>query len=119
MWTRCFPIYHDLKSKFGDGSLGDPNVVIATFGIAHLFDVPRINNVSYGGSVLLDIGIYLLTLADLIFEGHPLVELKACGNVDEASNIDRLVGITIRYHGNKIAQLLADGGMVPISTEQK
>lgn len=113
VWARCFPIWHDLKSKFGDGSLGEPNVLLATYGNAYLCELPRINSPEYGGSVLLTIGIYLLTLADFIFEGHSLIELKACGNVDEASNVDRMVAITMRFQGNKIAQLLVDGGNNP------
>jgi len=109
VWTRCFPLYHDIISKRNDGTYGDPNVLFATFGVKDLFSVDRISNPLLGGSVLLDIGIYVLTIADMIFEGYKVKEIKACGHVDEETGIDRSIGITITYEGNRMVQLMANG----------
>ena len=115
MWTRCFPLYHDIIPKLKDGTYGDPNVLFATFGIKDLFLRDRISNPAMGGSVLMDIGVYLLTIADMMFEGYKLKEIKACGHLDEKTGVDRSVGITITYEGNKMVQLMANGGMTECS----
>ena len=99
-----------MLSKFKSDIYGEPNVVFATFGIKSLFDVERVSNIELGGSVTMDIGIYIITVADMIFDGLTLKEIKACGHMDEATGIDRSVSITLTFEGNKTAQLLADGG---------
>lgn len=84
--------------------------MLGTFGFP-LFDRQRIYDPKLGGSILLDIGLYLLTMADMMFGEHKLKEIHACGHV-EKTGVDRSASVTLTFEGNKIAQLLASGGKV-------
>jgi len=44
-------------------------------------------------------------------EGYSLIEMKACGHVTEETNVDRSVGITATFEGNRIVQMICTGGM--------
>lgn len=109
MWTRCFPVYQEVNTKLNSATYGTPGVVLATFGLSSLFIYPRICTPEMGGSILRDIGIYAVSIADLIFGKYQLKEIKACGHIDEKTGIDRSVGITLTYEGNRIAHLMASG----------
>ncbi|XP_066919680.1 trans-1,2-dihydrobenzene-1,2-diol dehydrogenase-like [Clytia hemisphaerica] len=109
-WTRFFPLYQELKPKLKvDGALGLPRAMTVTFGYALLNDIKRINKKELGGSVVMDIGIYTLLAMDMLFEGFSLKEMKAIGHVTEGTNVDRSVGISATFEGNRIAQLLCSG----------
>jgi len=47
---------------------------------------------------------------DMLMEGYSLIEMKACGHVTEETNVDRSVGITATFEGNRIVQLMCNGG---------
>lgn len=109
-WTRFFPVYQDVRLKITqDGDLGEPMALMATFGYGNLNNIDRVKRVDMGGSVLLDIGIYVLLVMDMLFEGYSLVEMKACGHLNKETNVDRSVGITATFEGNRIVQLLCSG----------
>ena len=104
MWTRCFPLYHDLLSKFKTGVFGEPNVFLSTF------DVKSVLDAELKDSLVMGFGIYNLTVADMIFDGIPLKEIKACGHMDETTGLDRSVSVTLLYEGNRTAQIFIDSG---------
>ena len=110
MWTACFPLYREILSIINRGGFGDVNVATLTFGIQELFQKDRICLAELGGSVLFDIGVYALFVADMLFGGVPVKQLTACGHVDPSTGIDRSESITILYKENKIVQILIDGG---------
>ena len=60
------------------------------------------------------LGIYTLLAMDMLFEGFSLKEMKAIGHVTETTNVDRSVGITATFEGNRIAQLLCSGGILSV-----
>ncbi|XP_057310079.1 trans-1,2-dihydrobenzene-1,2-diol dehydrogenase-like [Hydractinia symbiolongicarpus] len=107
VWTRCLPLHRQVLTKLNNGDYGDLNVMLGTFGFP-LFDRQRIYDPNLGGSILLDIGLYLLTMADMMFGEHKLKEIHACGHV-EKTGVDRSASVTLTFEGNKIAQLLASG----------
>ncbi|XP_002160180.1 trans-1,2-dihydrobenzene-1,2-diol dehydrogenase isoform X1 [Hydra vulgaris] len=109
MWTAFFPLYRELLSNIESGLYGDVNVVSLTFGIQNLFQKDRLCKPELGGSVLFDIGIYTLFVADMLFQGLPVKQLTACGHIDASTGIDRSESVTLLYEGNKTAQILIDG----------
>ena len=68
VWSRFVPGYIRLGELLADGVIGAPEIVEATFGFAVPFDpTHRLFDRALGGGALLDLGIYPLQLAQLVF----------------------------------------------------
>lgn len=108
VWTRCFPLFRDIQSKLTSGYFGEPNVFMGTFGVEKLFDLERIHTPELGGGVLHEIGLYLLTVMDIIFKGYKMKDMKILSHVNE-EGVDRSGGMTFLFEGNRLAHLLYNG----------
>jgi predicted dehydrogenase len=67
MWTRCLPAIRRMTEMIAAGAIGEPRLLTADFGIPAAPD-PR-NRLwipELGGGALLDVGVYLASLARLI-----------------------------------------------------
>ncbi len=64
MWTRFLPALETLRGWIHDGRIGNIETVEADFSMP-LSHVERLRNPALAGGVLLDLGIYSLTFADL------------------------------------------------------
>jgi len=104
MWTRHLPVMAACRKWIEEGRLGDIQMVEANFG----FNAPYDPNgrlwvrESAGGS-LLDVGIYALTLAELVFQSQPLsfdaeAELSSDG-------VDVRLSVTAEYPNGGLAKL--------------
>lgn len=103
VWTRFLPIYDVVRSWITDGRIGEVLAVNASFGFqaapdpAHrLFDPARA-----GGSIL-DIGLYPLTVADMLC--GPALDLRAVGHVGN-TGVDEHVVVAGHYPNGVVAQL--------------
>lgn len=89
MWGRFQPAQVKLRSLIADGVIGEPRLLQADFAFRVPFDAKsRLFDPKLGGGALLDVGIYPLSLASMIF-GTPdkiagLADLGRTG-VDEQS----------------------------------
>jgi predicted dehydrogenase len=106
MWTRFLPAIIELQKKLKEEVIGDIHKVQADFWLQIPYDANhRLYNKKLGGGALLDLGIYPLTFADLVFGSQPIsITSKAImgkTGVDEASYY------FLEYKGGKIAQLSA------------
>lgn len=73
MWTAFFPAVHYALGAMEDGAIGTPRFVAADFSYkATLGPDSRLFNKALGGGALLDIGVYPVALADMVFEVEPL-----------------------------------------------
>jgi len=72
MWTRFFPAMGRLRKWLAEGRIGKVLAVEADFGI-HFKMGPqhRIFNPALGGGALLDLGIYPISLASMIYGAQP------------------------------------------------
>lgn len=72
MWTRFFPAVQQLQKWLADKQIGNILALEADFG-AHFTGGPkhRINNLELGGGALLDLGIYVVSLASLVYGTQP------------------------------------------------
>lgn len=70
MWSRWFPVYAQIRKELEEGTVGEPRLVQVTFcvQIAH---VDRVNNIAMGGGGILDIGIYIVQFATMVFNEMP------------------------------------------------
>lgn len=108
MWSRFLPAYVYLQEQLDKKVVGDVMVAMANFGLK-MDQKPRIYDKSLGGSVLLDIGLYALTFADIVFNGERPERITASGHLFD-SGVDHSFGITLLYSRKRIAQLLCTAG---------
>jgi len=95
MWTRFLPALAAVRALLASGSLGPIRVVTGGGGFVPQFD-PRapLFNPALGGGVLLDAGVYLVSLASMLL-GPPL-EVHAAGELG-ASGVDEQVSLLLKY----------------------
>jgi predicted dehydrogenase len=64
MWTRCLPLMRALPELLKSGSIGDIRMLQVSFGSLPPFDrTNRFFSPALGGGAMLDLGIYLVSLA--------------------------------------------------------
>ena len=68
MWTRFFPLIRKVRELIADGSLGLPRAVQADFGFIGPTDKShRLMDPAQAGGGMLDIGIYLVQVATMVY----------------------------------------------------
>lgn len=68
MWTRFFPAMVKLREILAEKIIGEVRMLIADFGYRSEMDPKnRVFNLDLGGGALLDVGIYPVSLASLVF----------------------------------------------------
>jgi dihydrodiol dehydrogenase / D-xylose 1-dehydrogenase (NADP) len=71
MWTRYFPLIHKVRELIDNKEIGELQLLTADFGFKAPNDPEgRFFNLELGGGALLDLGIYTISLAFMIF-GKP------------------------------------------------
>ncbi|KAJ8736201.1 hypothetical protein PYW08_006857 [Mythimna loreyi] len=107
VWTRFAPSYIYLEKEIAAGNLGEIKFVEANFGISCESD--RVLKKEYGGSAVLDIGIYLLQLSQYIFKEEPQ-KVTAVGNLND-SGVDVTETMILEYGSGKRAVLNSHVGL--------
>lgn len=103
IWTRFFPSILKILEIVKSGTIGDLVMLKADFGFKATVDFEsRLYNRDLGGGSLLDIGIYPLFLAQLLF-GKPS-EIKAFAQIGE-TGIDENCSMLLRFSENQHAVL--------------
>ena len=104
-WTRFLPTIKTMLDLIEEGRIGRVTGVKADFGFHSTFDPEsRLYNRALGGGALLDIGVYPVFLALLLF-GRPQ-EIKALATLSPTM-VDEEIGILFRYAGGEMAHLHA------------
>ena len=71
MWMYCNPVIRRMTELIADGAIGDVRMVQADFGVQGPFGPDhRLRDPALGGGALLDLGVYPVSLAQLIL-GEP------------------------------------------------
>ena len=104
IWSRCFPAYEIIKKAIDSGSIGEIHQVIVSFGF-NLADVERLNSKSLGGGTVLDLGVYAIQFACLIFNNEVPHTVRASGCVNE-EGVDKSVSVSFTYKGNRTATII-------------
>lgn len=102
MWTRFLPAIAEMKKVVESGEIGEIRGLRADFCY---FTTPEeeeklFRNDMAGGS-LLDVGIYGLTLASVLFGNHPK-NVSAVANID---GVDLHTSVVMRYENGAIAEI--------------
>jgi dihydrodiol dehydrogenase / D-xylose 1-dehydrogenase (NADP) len=99
MWIRYLPVIEKLRTLLEDGMVGEIQFFRSAFHIQINFDPShRVFNLALGGGSLLDLGIYPISFASMIFKSQPqeIASLAKTGD----SGVDENFGAVFQYpHG--------------------
>jgi predicted dehydrogenase len=104
MWTRYVPAVVRARELIAEGDIGDVRMVQADFGFrAGVNPEGRLFNPALGGGALLDVGIYVLSMASMVLGPHP-EQVQSATTLGE-TGVDEQSGILLRYAGGELALL--------------
>lgn len=110
MWTRYMPMLTTIREVLGSGVIGEPRTLTANLGYV-IDKVDRLQNPALAGGALLDVGVYTLNFALMIF-GNNIDKIHSCCTYTE-TGVDQQNTITIQYVDGKCAVL--NSSMVSLS----
>lgn len=104
IWTRYMPARRMIADIIASGEIGEPRFLSANLA----YDVEhkeRISQPELAGGALLDVGVYPLNFASMVF-GNDIVRVES--SVQKlGTGVDRTENITYFYRDGKMAQLMA------------
>ena len=113
MWTRYMPMLTTIREVIGSGIIGEPKTLTANLGYV-ISDKERLTDRALGGGALLDVGVYTINFALMIF-GHNISKIASCCTFTE-TGVDEQNAICLQYYDGKVANL--NSSMVSLSDRQ-
>ncbi|KAF7287898.1 hypothetical protein GWI33_000245 [Rhynchophorus ferrugineus] len=101
IWSRCFPVYREVRKLLDEGVLGEVKYAAVDFGFP-IADVDRIKNKDLGGGAILDLGIYILQFQQFVFRGLKPVKVLASGHLNDGG-VDDSASAILTYPNGKTA----------------
>lgn len=103
VWTRCLPIYAQIREWLDSGVLGEVKLLVSTFGFA----VPKTPsdrwlNPELAGGTLLDMGIYPISVSQWVTGLEP--ESFSVQALLGSTGVDELTAVTLKYPNGVISQ---------------
>jgi predicted dehydrogenase len=102
MWTRYMPMLTTIKGVLNSGIIGEPAMLTANLGY-NISDKQRITDPSLAGGALLDIGVYTLNFAAMMFGKDIEKTESSCVLTD--TGVDASDSITLTYKDGRMAVL--------------
>ena len=104
MWTRFLPAMAALRRLLDERAVGEVRMIAADFGFrAGLDPTGRLFDPALGGGGLLDVGVYPVSLASMVFGGPPS---RVAGLADLGrTGVDEQNGMVLGYDGGRLALL--------------
>ena len=104
MWTRFLPPIVKVREWIDSGKIGEVLLVKADFGFRAPWNPEgRLLNPALGGGALLDVGIYPVTFASMIFGTNP-EKILSTAHIGE-TGVDEQFSILMSYPSGKTATL--------------
>ena len=101
MWTRYLPLMVKVRALLAENALGDVRMLAADFGFGSRFNPQsRLYNPELGGGALLDVGVYPVSLASMIF--GPPARIASLAHLGQ-TGVDEQAAIILGYAGGQIA----------------
>jgi predicted dehydrogenase len=103
MWSRCFPAMAKVRELLKDGAIGEPRMIEADFGFrSGVNPESRLYNPALGGGGLMDVGVYPVSLAQMVFgEPNRLASLANLGS----TGVDEEAAMLLGFPGGEIGIL--------------
>lgn len=104
MWTHCFPAIHKVQELISQGVIGEVRLMRAEFCFrAGINPNGRLFDLKLGGGGLLDVGVYTVALAHLIYGQEPR-EILSMAHIGE-TGVDEQAVMLMRYEAGAMALL--------------
>jgi len=105
MWTRFIPAMVKVKELIAAGTIGELRMLTADFGYRAGFNPKsRLLDPELGGGALLDVGVYPISLASMLFGTPQSISAKA--HIGE-TGVDEQIALIFQYGDGQLAQLSA------------
>ena len=103
MWSRCFPIMGKVRELLKEGAIGEARMLYCDFGFRSGFNPKgRLFDPALGGGGLMDVGVYTVSLASMVF-GKPS---RATGMATLGeTGVDEQAAMLLGYDGGQISVL--------------
>lgn len=106
MWTRFLPAIEKTREWLQEGAIGDIQMFKADFGFGGEHDPKgRILNLELGGGALLDLGVYPISFASMVFGTQPKI-IKSLADIGP-TGVDENCAMLFGYDNGKMASLSA------------
>ena len=92
---RFFPAMVELRKQILQGNIGEVKHVYANFGFRKEKIPERLTNPELGGGAILDIGVYVINFATMIFGEMP--EMVQANGWLMSSGVDEFAAIILKY----------------------
>ncbi len=104
MWTRFLPIIRQVREWLTEGRIGEPRMIQADFGFRAGYDEEsRLFNPRFAGGSLLDVGVYCVSMASMVF-GAPPREISGLAHLGP-TGVDEQAAWVLGYSGGRLAVL--------------
>jgi predicted dehydrogenase len=104
MWTRYFPVFGKVRELLAAKTLGEIRLLQADFAFRPAYDPKgRLYNRELGGGALMDIGVYPVSLASMVFGESPHQILSSA--VMGRTGVDEQAAVIFEYSGGRQASL--------------
>jgi predicted dehydrogenase len=105
MWTRCFPLMARLRELLKSNAIGEVRQLTADFGFrAEYAEESRLFGPEYGGGALLDVGVYPVSLASMLF--GPPTRIVGTANLG-TTGVDEECAMILNHTHGEVALLHA------------
>jgi dihydrodiol dehydrogenase / D-xylose 1-dehydrogenase (NADP) len=104
MWSRFMPVMQEIRERIFQGAIGDVRMVTADFGFRFPWDAKsRLLDPALAGGALLDVGIYTLSFASMIYGKAP-VQVTSMAHLGK-TGVDEQSAFLLGYERGKMAVL--------------
>ena len=104
MWTRFLPVLVETRQLLADGAIGDVRIITADFGFCASFNPQsRLFDPHLGGGALLDVGVYTVSLASMVF-GSPPSRISSIAHLGQ-TGVDEQAAMILGYDRGQLAVL--------------
>lgn len=104
MWSRFNPVLVQVREWLKEGRIGEPRMLSADFGFRTAWNPEgRLLNPKLAGGALLDVGVYVVSLALMVLGGAP-VQIEAAAHIGQ-TGVDEQTGMVLKYAHGELALL--------------
>jgi predicted dehydrogenase len=104
MWTRFLPIIAQVRDWLSREAIGRVRILQADFGFTGDWTPEhRLLNPQLAGGALLDVGVYTVSLASMVF-GRPPEKIASLAHIGK-TGVDEQAAMTFRYDDGQLAVL--------------
>jgi predicted dehydrogenase len=104
MWTRFLPVWETVRGWLSERRIGDVRQVQCDFGFRTAWNPEgRLLNPDMAGGALLDVGVYCVAVALMVYGGAPL-QVQATAHLGE-TGVDEQTAMLLAYRDGAMAML--------------